>query len=114
MDSRNELLQAVKQFSKEIGAPDAIIFDGYIEQKSHNLKKFLGKIGTTMRLLEEVTIWSNKAELFIWIIKEAVRKDMKISNCTLDFWDYCVQQQARVHNMTTKDTFKLQGTNPNI
>ena len=105
-------MRAVKQFVQEIGDPDAIICDGASEQKSQDLKKFLGEIGTTLRLLEEGTPWSNKAELYIGLIKEAVRKDMKSSNCSLAFWDYCVQQRARVHNMTSKDTFKLRGTNP--
>ena len=58
MKSQTEVFQAVKQFAKYIGAPDAIICDGASEQKSHNLKKLLGKIGTTLRLLEEVTTWS--------------------------------------------------------
>ena len=61
LKSRTEVLQAVKQFAKEIGAPDAIICDGASEMKSHNLKKLLGEIGTTLRLLEEGTPWSNKA-----------------------------------------------------
>ena len=37
---------------------------------------------------------------------------MKSSNCPLAFWDYCVERRARVHNVTSKDTFKLHGTNP--
>ena len=92
MKSRNEVLQAVKQFAKDIGAPYAIICDGDSKQRSHNLKKLLGEIGTTLRLLEEGTPWSNKSELYIGIIKEAVRKDMKISNFPLAFWYYCVQR----------------------
>ena len=48
MKSQTELLQAVKQFVKDIGAPDAIICDGASEHKSHNINKFLGEIGTTL------------------------------------------------------------------
>ena len=33
MKSKSEVLQAVKQFAKEIGAPDAIICDSASEQK---------------------------------------------------------------------------------
>jgi hypothetical protein len=112
MKSKSEVLQAVKQFAKEVGAPDAIICDAASEQKSADLKKFLGEIGTTLRVLEEGTPWANKAELYIGLIKEAVRKDMKRSNCPLAFWDYCVERRARIHNMISKDTFKLRGTNP--
>jgi hypothetical protein len=111
MKSKIEVLQAVKQFAKEIGAPDAIICDMAGEQTSQSLKKFCNEIGTTLRVLEEGTPWANKAELYIGLIKEAVRKDMKDSNCPLAFWDYCVERRARINNLTAKDTFKLRGSN---
>jgi hypothetical protein len=111
MKSKAEVLQAVKQFAKEIGASDAIICDMAGEQTSHALKRFCQEIGTTMRVLEEGTPWSNKAELYIGLIKEAVRKDMKDSDCPLAFWDYCVERQARINTLTVKDLFTLHGTN---
>ena len=111
MKSKSEVLQAVKEFAKEIGAPDAIICDAASEQKSKPLRKFLGEIGTTLRVLEEGTPWANKAELYIGLIKEAVRKDMKDSNCPLTFWDYCVERRARINNLTAKPMFKLHGGN---
>jgi hypothetical protein len=111
MKSKLEVLQAVKEFPKEIGAPDAIICDAASEQKSKALRKFLGEIGTTLRVLEEGTPWANKAELYIVLIKEAVRKDMKDSNCPLAFWDYCVERRARINNLTAKPMFKLHGSN---
>ena len=40
MKSKKEALQAVKQFAKEIGAPDALICDMSGEQTSHALKRF--------------------------------------------------------------------------
>eukprot|EP00957_Ditylum_brightwellii_P098824 7528519-Ditylum_brightwellii.AAC.1 len=64
-------MQAVKEFAKVVGAPDAIICDIAKEQKSENLKKFLGELGTTPRVLEEGTLWANKAELYIGLMKEA-------------------------------------------
>lgn len=112
MSSKSEVLQAVKQFAKEVGAPDAIICDAAPEQKSADLRKFLGDIGSTLRVLEEGTPWANKAELYIGLLKEAVRKDMKSSNCPLAFWDYCVERRARIHNLVSKETFKLRGTTP--
>jgi hypothetical protein len=111
MKSNAEVLQAVKQFAKEIGAPEAIICDMAGEQTSQPLlRKLCNEIGTTLRVLEEGTLWANKAELYIGLIKEAVRKDMKDSNCPLAFWDYCVERRARINNLTAKDTFKLHGT----
>ena len=94
MKSKAEVLQAVKQFAKEIDAPDAIICDMAGEQPSHALKRFCQEIGTTLRVLEEGTPWANKAKLYIRLIKEVVQKDMKDSDCPLAFWDYCVERQA--------------------
>ena len=91
MRTKSEVLHAVKQFAKEIGAPDAIIADAAKEQKSADLRRFLQSIGTSLRTLKEGTPWSNRAELYIGLIKEAVRKDMKDSSCPLPFWDYCVE-----------------------
>jgi hypothetical protein len=39
MTSKGEVLQAVKQFTKEIGAPEAIIADPSGEQTSHALRQ---------------------------------------------------------------------------
>ena len=63
-------------------------------------------------LLEEGTPWSNKAELYIGLLKEAIRKDMRESHSPLAFWDYCVERRACVHNLTVKSRFNLHGSNP--
>jgi hypothetical protein len=110
MKSELEALQALKQFAKEIGAPEAIICDMAGGQTSHALKRFCLEIGTTLRVLEEGTRWENKAELSVGLTKEAVWKDMKESDCPLAFWDYCVERRARINNLTAKDLFMLHGT----
>ena len=76
MNRKSEVLLAIKQFAKEIGAPDSFVADISHEQMSSEVKKFCNDIGATLRALEEGTPWSNKAELYIGLIKEAVRKDM--------------------------------------
>ena len=112
MKKESEILHAIKQFAKAIGAPETIIADAAKAQKSEAVRKFCNEIGTTLRILEEGTPWANKAELYIGLIKEAVRKDMKSSNCPLAFWDYCVERRARVNNLTARDMFSLHGSNP--
>jgi hypothetical protein len=114
MKSKSEVLQALKQFAKEVGASEAIICDAAREQTSQELRRFCNDIGSTLRILEEGTPWANKAELYIGLIKEATRKDMKELNCPLVFWDYCVDRRARINNLTAKDTSKLHGTNAHI
>ena len=61
------------------------------EQMAHDAQKFCSDIGTTLRALEEGTPWSNKAELYIGLLKEAVQKDMHESNSPMTLWDYCVE-----------------------
>ena len=112
MKKKSEVLLAIKQFAKEIGAPDSFVADMSGEQMSSEVKKFCNDIGTTLRALEEGTPWSNKAELYIGLIKEAVRKDMRESNSPLCLWDYCVERRARINNLTAKNAFWLHGSTP--
>ena len=111
MRRKGEALHAIKQFAKEIGAPDAIVADMSGEQMSREVKHFLNDIGTTLRALEEGTPWANKAELYIGLLKEAVRQDMREADSPLVFWDYCLERRARIHNLTAKSNFKLHGVN---
>ena len=111
MKSKSEVLQALKQFAKEVGAPDAIVCDCSGEQTSNKVRKFCLDMGTTLRVLEEGTPWANKAELCIGLIKEAVRRDMQATNSPMVLWDYCVERRARINNLTAKDLFQLHGNN---
>ena len=112
MKKKSEVLLAIKQFAKEIGALDSFVADMSGEQMSSEVKNFCNDIGTTLRALEEGTPWSNKAELYIGLIKEAARKDMHESNSPLCLWDYCVERRARINNLTAKNAFKLHGSTP--
>ena len=112
MRRKSEVLHAIKQFAKEIGAPTSIIVDMAGEQMSQEVRKFCNDIGTTLQALEEGTPWSNKAELYIGLLKEAVQKDMHESDSPMCLWDYCVERQARINNLMAKDNFKLHGTTP--
>lgn len=111
MRRKGEVLQAMKQFAKEIGAPDAFVADMSGEQMSQDVKSFCQEIGASLRALEEGTPWSNKAELYIGLLKESVRKDMRESNSPMVLWDYCLERRARIHNLTAKSNFKLHGSN---
>ena len=112
MKHKSEVLSAIKQFAKEVGAPDAIVSDMAKEQISQDVHNFCNTIGTTLRAIEEGTPWSNKAELYIKLMKEAVRKDMKESNCPLRFWDYCLERRVWIYNLTSRDHIKVHGSNP--
>ena len=80
MKIKSEVLQAVKKFVKEIGAPNAIILNAAGEKTSKALRKYISGIRTTLKYLEEGTPWENKAKLSIGLIKDALHKDMKYSD----------------------------------
>jgi hypothetical protein len=110
MKKESEVLQAVKQFAKKIGAPKALICDAAKAQTSAAMQTFCNEIGTTLQALEEGTPWSNKAELYIGLIKEAVRKDTKASGCPIAYSDYCIKRRnlfqlhcTNVHTALTHD-----------
>ena len=104
-------MSVVNQFTKEIGAPDVIVCNMSMEQTSPEIKTILNDIGTTLRVLEEGTLWANKAERYIGLLKESVRKDMRESNSPL-FWDYCLECRVQICNMTVRDYPTICGTNP--
>ena len=76
MKSKSELPQALKLFSKEFGVPNAFILNSFGEQTSNFVCAFCHKIGTTLRILEERNQHADRAELYIGLLKESVRKDM--------------------------------------
>eukprot|EP00957_Ditylum_brightwellii_P098196 7481749-Ditylum_brightwellii.AAC.2 len=114
MERRREVLQAVKKFVKEIGIWNAIIADAAKEQMSLDLRQFCEGIGSTPILLEEGTPWANRTKLYIGLIKEAVRKDKKDSDCPLPFWNYCVERRVRINNLIAKNLLQLHDLNPHM
>ena len=112
MKRKSEVLSATKQFAKEVGAPDAIVSDMAKEQVSQDVCNFCNTVATTLQALEEGTPWSNKAELYIKLMKEGVCKDMKEANCPLRFWDYCLERRVQIYNLTSHDHIKVHGSNP--
>ena len=75
MHSANEFPNALRLFAKEVGVPMYLIAEPHPSQKSKELRQFFHKIGTTLRLLEELTQWANRYELYIGLFKELIRKD---------------------------------------
>ena len=65
-------------------------------------------------MLEGSTQWANRAELYVGLFKEAVRKDMLQENPPLVFWDYCAERRAAIANMTAKELFQLLGQTPHF
>ena len=103
---------ALRQFAKDVGAPEILVCDPHPSHKSFELKDFCNKIGTTLKILEQGTQWANRAELYVGLVKEAVRKDIHIFHSPLVLWDYAEESRAAIMSMTARDLFQLQGRNP--
>ena len=73
MCNKSKVMQAVKLFAKEVAAPDVIISDMSGEQTSKDLRKVCAEISTMLKFFEEGTLWSNKAELYLKIVKESLQ-----------------------------------------
>ena len=112
MSSKSQFKDCLHQFCKEIGVPQTLVMDKAGEQTSSHVKRFSQQVGLTLRVLEESTQWANRAELYIGLLKEAIRKDLRTSNCPLVLWDYCAERRALIHNLTPRDLFQTAGKTP--
>ena len=65
--------------------PTALILDPAGEQRSKELEKVTKEIACPLKYLKRATQWGNLAELYIGLLKEVVRKDMKDSDSPLKF-----------------------------
>ena len=63
MKSVSEFPKDLKMFSKEVGVTEYIKTDSHKCQKSKEVRKFCHRIGTTLRILEGLTQWSNRDEI---------------------------------------------------
>ena len=99
-------------FCKEVGVPVNLIADPHPSQAKTSVRRFCDQMGTTLRLLEKSMQWANRAELYIGLLKEAVRKDRRFSNSPMSLWDYCIQRRAQIHNVTPRNLFQNDGQNP--
>jgi hypothetical protein len=112
MTSPKEFPSALKMFCKEVAVPQAFIVDPHRSQKSKEVKQFIHRVGSTLRVLEESTQHANRAELYIGLMKESVRKDLRESHAPLRLWCYCAERRAQIFTLTAKNFFQLEGQNP--
>jgi hypothetical protein len=112
MKKQSDYFLALKQFAKDVGAPDVLVCDPHPAQTKREVREFCTQIGTTLKVLEAETQWANRAELYIGLIKEAVRKDMRMTSSPLVLWDYCMERRALIFQITAKKLFQLNGVNP--
>lgn len=112
MKSLEEIPDAIRKFFKDVGAPDNLISDAHASHKSDLVKSILRQAGTTLRLLEEGSPKSNRAELYVGLIKDGIIKDIKRTGSPKVLWCFCAERKARIHNLTASKLFALQGQTP--
>ena len=112
LEKKSDFHDCLQVFCKEVGVPISLVVDPSGEQTSKAVRRFCNQVGTTLRVLEEHTQWANRAELYIGLLKESIRKDMRKSHCPMVLWDYCAQRRALIHNLTPRNLFQLEKTTP--
>ncbi len=88
MKHQQDYFLALKQFAKDVGAPNVLVCDLHPAQTKWEDHEFCTQIGTTLKVLEAETQWANCAKLYIGLMKEATRKGMHSSGSPLVLWDY--------------------------
>ena len=91
---------------------ERLLVDLHPSHKSKEVKTFRQQIGTTLRILEESTQWASLVDLYIGIIKEAIRKDIRETHSPLVLWDYCAKKRTLILNMTARHLFQVKGYTP--
>lgn len=112
MKTQEEFQTALHWFCKQVGVPVTLVADAHKSQTSASVKRFCDQVGTTLRVLEKGTSWANRAELYIGLLKEAVRKDLRQSNCPMVLWDYAMERRALIHNVIPRPLFQNNGLTP--
>ena len=107
MKSQSEFEDALHWFCKEVGVPVDLVMDGH-KSISENLKvkRFAHQVGLTLKVLERNTPWANRAELYIRLLKEAVRKDLRATDAPMRLWDYALERRALIHNLVPRPLFQ--------
>jgi hypothetical protein len=78
MKRQADYFLALKQFAKDVGVPDVLVYDPHPAQTKREVQNFCTQIGTTLKVLEAETQWANRTELYIGLMKEATQKDMQL------------------------------------
>ena len=112
MKSQKEFPTALHWFCKQVGVPESMVVDGHRSLQSGKVRRFCDQVGTTLRILEAHTPWANRAELYIGLLKEATRKDLRSSNAPMALWDYALERRANIHNAVPRPLFQSNGLSP--
>ena len=107
MQSQSEFEDALHWFCKECGVPVDLVMDGHKSMSGNqNVKRFAHQVGLTLKFLERNSPWSNRVELYIGLLKEAVRKDLRATDTPMRLWDYALERRTMIHNLVPRPLFQ--------
>ena len=86
--------------------------DAHHTQTSNKVQRFCDQVVITLHILEKGTPWANRAELYIGLLEEVVRKDMRESNSPMVLWDYAIEQRAPNNNLVPHPLFHNNSQTP--
>ena len=104
-NSASEFPAALREFVKDIGAPEILVLYPHRLNKIKEVKAFCNIFFTTLRLLEHNTQWENCADLYVGLMKEARQKDIKVSGSPLFLWDYAAARYAEILSLMAREFF---------
>jgi hypothetical protein len=68
MQQEAEYPLALKEFEKEVGAPEVLVCDGSKTQNQRDVKLICTQMGTNLKTLKAETQWKNQAEISIGLV----------------------------------------------
>jgi len=89
-----------------------LVCDSAKTQKKREVKDFCTQIRTTLNIFEAEAQWANRSELWVGLVKESTRKDLRDSGSPIVLWDYCMERRVLIYQVTAKKQFQLLGMNP--
>ena len=105
MKSETEILNAMKLFCIEVGFLKAMSVDPSPNHTSDEVRKSCHKVGTTLHVLKESTQHSDRADLYIGLMKKLVGRDMRESNSQMKCWCFSVKIGATSMTSTGNNLF---------
>ena len=93
-------------FCKEVGVPVNLIVGAHQAQTYIKVNILCYQIGMILKISEKGTPWANISELYISLLKEAVRKYMYALHSPMVLWDYEIECCYLIHNNITRPLFQ--------
>ena len=90
-----------------MGTTKAFILYPHPPQKINEVRTLLKKFGTKLRVLEESTQHSGRADFYVGLMETCVGKDTQETNSPMQLWCYESERRAAIMTLTEKQYFQI-------